>query len=96
MNFLKKFFKKEEKPQVPAADIALYFNIGEEISYKDAKGLFEYRGDVYYRHPTRGGKRLKDNASFTDIAFNNKDYSKLKDIGTVLVRSLSVVEYTQD
>jgi hypothetical protein len=64
MSFFKNLLKKKVK---------VSFIKGKEVAYSDVNGLFEYKGEIFYRQLSRTGKSIRTSESFTDFVHNNVD-----------------------
>lgn len=68
---------------------------GVTVTYKDAIGFFEFKGDVFYRAKGAAGKNIYTDESFTDyIKVKHDEFVDLtsKDISTLTVQPLIVVQ----
>jgi hypothetical protein len=63
-NFFKNLFKKKLK---------VSFVKGKEVAYAEVDGLFEYKGEIFYRQLSRAGRSVRKGESFSDFVHNNVD-----------------------
>lgn len=84
--------KKVEEVECVDNTLAIVFEKGNEVTYKEVEGFFLYEGEYFYKAKGQGGKQVRTMQSFTDFykeKLNDTSVS-LKDISAAVVTQLIV------